>query len=199
MRDAILVCADELFIACGIRAVTMDMVVSELSISKRTLYEYFSCKKELLAECLRLQLNHSRLLKISGEGLLDELLNLYIGMQRVHLVHVSNFCRELRHYYEPLCKELFGLLLHYAALCSNKVEVGITEGYIRKDVHRNVVCTTISGYLILLFVDTNYVGASIRATLSPESVLILARGLSTMKGRAYIDQKINQIEQWHKS
>lgn len=195
MRDAILVCAGELFIQRGIRAVTMDMVVSELSISKRTLYEYFSCKKELLAACLRLRLDHSRLLKSSDDGLLDELLNLYTGMQRIHLAQVSNFCRELRRYYESLYKELFGLLLHYAVLCSNKVDDGITEGYIRKDVHRNVVCTTISGYLVLLFVDTNYDDASIRAIFSPESVLIFARGLSTIKGRAYIDKKINQIEQ----
>lgn len=195
MRELIVACAGELFTRQGIRAVTMDAVAAELGISKRTLYEHFSCKEELLSECLRLRLDRTGLLNASDEGVLDELLSLYSGMQCIHLERVSHFCRELRRYYEPLYKELFGQLLDYATLCGDKVEAGIAAGYIRRDVHRGAVYTAIAGYLLRLFAEVYDERSSIRVLLSPDSVLIFARGLSTIKGRAYIDQKIKLITQ----
>lgn len=43
------------FRRCGVKAVKMDDIASRLSISKRTLYEIFSNKEELLLECVRMQ------------------------------------------------------------------------------------------------------------------------------------------------
>ena len=39
------------FRRCGVKAVKMDDIASRLSISKRTLYEIFSNKEELLLDC----------------------------------------------------------------------------------------------------------------------------------------------------
>lgn len=195
MREQIIVCAGKLFTEQGIRAVTMDAVAGGLTISKRTLYEHFTCKEELLSECLRLRLDQSGLLKTSDEGLLDELLNLYQGMQRIHLECVARFCGDLRRYYDPLYRELFGHVLDYAARCGDKVEAGIADGYLRKDVSRSMVYTAVSGYLVRLFVDVDHERSSIRTLLSPDNIPVFARGLSTIKGRAYIDQKIKQIKQ----
>ena len=48
MRERILEAADRLFYGQGIRAVGVDTVAAEIGISKRTLYNYFRSKDELI-------------------------------------------------------------------------------------------------------------------------------------------------------
>ncbi len=45
--------AAEMFRTYGIRAVTMDMLANDLGISKRTIYEVFKDKEELLQGVLK--------------------------------------------------------------------------------------------------------------------------------------------------
>lgn len=52
LRDRIIAAAFELFLKYGVRSVTMDQISGELGISKRTLYETFKDKNELLREGL---------------------------------------------------------------------------------------------------------------------------------------------------
>ena len=53
-RQKIIETAALMFRTYGIRAVTMDMLANELGISKRTIYEKFRDKDELLAGVLKL-------------------------------------------------------------------------------------------------------------------------------------------------
>jgi TetR/AcrR family transcriptional regulator, cholesterol catabolism regulator len=48
VKERILVKADELFSRYGIRSVSMDDIAGQLGISKKTLYQYFSEKEELV-------------------------------------------------------------------------------------------------------------------------------------------------------
>ena len=52
MKERILVAADRLFYGQGIRAVGVDAVAAEAGISKRTLYNHFASKDELIAAYL---------------------------------------------------------------------------------------------------------------------------------------------------
>ncbi len=49
IRDSV-----ELFMKFGIRSVSMDDIARELAISKKTLYQYFSNKADLIAKILEL-------------------------------------------------------------------------------------------------------------------------------------------------
>lgn len=51
-KNEVIKCASELFFRYGIRAVNMDEVALKLGVSKRTLYETFSSKEELVRECV---------------------------------------------------------------------------------------------------------------------------------------------------
>ncbi|MBP3455592.1 MAG: TetR/AcrR family transcriptional regulator [Alistipes sp.] len=51
-RDHILNQVMEMFIAQGIKSVRMDDIARQLSVSKRTLYEMFGDKEELLYQCI---------------------------------------------------------------------------------------------------------------------------------------------------
>jgi AcrR family transcriptional regulator len=52
MRERILETADRLFYGQGIRAVGVDTVAAEIGISKRTLYNYFASKDDLIVAYL---------------------------------------------------------------------------------------------------------------------------------------------------
>ncbi len=56
MRERILEAADRLFYGQGIRAVGVDTVAAEIGISKRTLYNYFRSKDELIVAYLQRRL-----------------------------------------------------------------------------------------------------------------------------------------------
>ena len=51
VRRKIIDSATKQFVAHGCRRITMDDVAGELHISKRTLYEYFEKKEDLLMAC----------------------------------------------------------------------------------------------------------------------------------------------------
>lgn len=53
MKERILETADRLFYLRGIRAVGVDTIAAEIGISKRTLYNHFPSKDELIAAYLR--------------------------------------------------------------------------------------------------------------------------------------------------
>ena len=56
MQERILETADRLFYGQGIRAVGVDTIAAEIGISKRTLYNYFPSKDELIVAYLQRRL-----------------------------------------------------------------------------------------------------------------------------------------------
>jgi len=52
MKERILATADRLFYQHGIQAVGVDTIAAEVGISKRTLYNHFACKNDLVAAYL---------------------------------------------------------------------------------------------------------------------------------------------------
>ena len=52
VKEKIISGASQMFIKYGIRSITMDMISEQLGISKRTIYENFNDKDELLKFCM---------------------------------------------------------------------------------------------------------------------------------------------------
>lgn len=57
LKDKILRHAVRMFKCNGIKAVRMDDIAAQLSISKRTLYELYANKEDLLLECVRMDMD----------------------------------------------------------------------------------------------------------------------------------------------
>ena len=55
-KDRILLGAEELFFKFGIKSVTMDDIAKELAISKKTIYQFFSDKNELVETLMKFKL-----------------------------------------------------------------------------------------------------------------------------------------------
>ena len=131
------------FRRCGVKAVKMDDIASRLSISKRTLYEIFSNKEELLLECVRMQEEEfdSHMAEFgsdSSHNSIDIILEFY----RFQMQNVSDVSPA---FYEELSK--YGHVMEFL----NKKRIkrnanakeffthGVSEGYFRKDVDFDIV------------------------------------------------------------
>lgn len=70
LRNEVLQQAVKAFFSLGIRNVHMDDIAASLSISKRTLYELFQDKRQLLLEVMRFQRNemHDYMAKIASKA-----------------------------------------------------------------------------------------------------------------------------------
>ena len=79
MRERILETAGRLFYGQGIRAVGVDTIAAEIGISKRTLYNYFPSKDELILAYLS---RHFVQLRTSDRPLLEQILRYFDWLER---------------------------------------------------------------------------------------------------------------------
>ena len=149
VRNLILNAALEQFMSKGIKEVKMDDIASLLSVSKRTIYELFSDKEELLLEALKLLHERTRsegkAIIRRSEHILDIILNLY-GLYFELLKKVN--------------KKFFTELERYPRICqrnkereakNNKkflawIELGRKQGLFREDADFEILAFIARGY-----------------------------------------------------
>jgi AcrR family transcriptional regulator len=144
IRERIVEKAAGLFSIYGIRAVTMDSIAGHLGMSKRTIYETFSDKDELIASVLRLMAGKQKLLiekVVNDSGNSVEAIFRLLEMSRDHFQAMSQaFYDDLKKYhYEVLIKA--SEISNMVELRNNQeiIEKGISEGYFRDDIDPDIV------------------------------------------------------------
>jgi len=78
--ERILAAADRLFYTQGIRAVGVDAVAAEAGVSKRTLYNYYPSKDELIAAYLEARFRH---VTPGDEPALEQILGTFDRLERI--------------------------------------------------------------------------------------------------------------------
>ena len=144
IRDRIIEGAAELFKASGIRSVTMDSLANQLGMSKRTIYEVFSDKDELLMAVLtRMAKQQNELVK----RVIDESENSIVAIFRMLEINRDNFQSMSPAFQSDLKK------YHHVVLMKNAdniempdyrnhfqvIEKGIKEGFFRKEINPDLV------------------------------------------------------------
>jgi len=138
-RQRIIEEAALLFRTYGIRAVTMDMLANQMGISKRTIYEAFKDKDELLRGVLKLMTIRQReaMNKIFSET--ENVIEAIFKMIDLMIDHFKNmspaFQLDMKRYHNEILKKLGEKdeLPYYR----NHIEIikrGIKEGVFREDI-----------------------------------------------------------------
>ncbi len=92
----------------GYKTVTMDRIAAELRISKRTLYELFPNKEELIMACIEQVSNELKEKRLRAEEATQEplLLTLYfIRSTAMHFFLYARFMQETKRYYPSIIKD----------------------------------------------------------------------------------------------
>ncbi len=129
----------------GIRSVTMDDVSKELGMSKKTIYQYFANKTELVEKVLNLMLTRESTACISEEdkasmNAIDILLAVshIVSKQMKEMNPINAF--ELQKYYPAIFREfVIRKRDHVFLQVKQNFEQGIAEGLYRNDLNIDLV------------------------------------------------------------
>lgn len=86
IKDRIIRGAEELFLKYGVRSVSMDDIARHLSISKKTIYQYFVDKDEIVTQVTLNHIDHTKVgfdaLASASKNALDELMRIQMFMKK---------------------------------------------------------------------------------------------------------------------
>lgn len=199
-KDRILIRAEELFMQFGIRSVSMDDIANHLGMSKKTLYQYFADKDELVHGVVGGHIN-----KIQEDciGCKKEASNaiheIFITMERI-IEEFSNMNPMLLYDLEKFHHKAFQLFRNHKdkfllEVINANIEWGIKDELYRSDVNIDVMAKfRIESMMIPFNVAVFSPG---KYNLAETSGLIMENfiyGLATIKGHKLI-QKYNEQRQ----
>jgi AcrR family transcriptional regulator len=133
-----------MFRTYGIRAVTMDMLANQMGISKRTIYEVFNDKDELLTGVLKWMTVKQRGLmeKVMSES--ENVIEAIFKILTIMMDHFQNmspsFQMDMKRYHHDIIEKLD--VVNELPYVSNNVliiERGIKEGVFRKDIDVEII------------------------------------------------------------
>lgn len=141
LKERIIEKASDLFRQYGIRNVSMDDLASLLGISKRTIYENFKDKEDILLSVLNYFFSKK---KEAFESLLKQTNNIvevfiFVIEEQQHTPICNvKFFEDVQKYY-PKAASLIKSHIEMSNIeIRNFLQLGIDEGYVRKDLNVNV-------------------------------------------------------------
>lgn len=161
-------------------------------MSKRTLYQNFDNKEELMVACVEQRIRQEKLFQTDNKQLLDNLLHCYKTIEVILQKVDHRCCVGICKYHPKSYEAIHEHFASYAAMCRDKVAQGVDAGCIRSEITADFVYNSIMGYLKKLISGDEYDRENSKSELMPYSILVFARGISTIKGRAYIDNKLRE-------
>ena len=191
LRDKIITTAMEAFAQKGIRHVKMDDVAKELGISKRTLYEIFDKKEDLLYEGVKFYLGDRR---TQMEVKAQECKNVMEIILLAYKLKVEEFRQTNPCFYTDLVK--YPKVARYLAQQNQQmltnmtkfIERGIEEGFFRKEVNPELVARLFDALGKYVMEQQLYCLYTIEDIFT-NLVFVTIRGIWTEKG-------IEVIKQW---
>ncbi len=202
-KQRILIKAEELFMKFGIRSVSMDDIANHLGMSKKTLYQYFADKDELVLGVVDRHINdlqHECML--CHKDAKDAIHEIFITMERI-MEEFSNMNPMLLHDLEKFHFRAYQRFREHKdkyllQIIRDNIEWGIKEELYRPDVNVDVMSkfrieSMLIPFNVSVFPPNKY-------NLAATSEMIIENftyGLATVKGhkliQKYNDQRKKQI------
>ena len=193
-KERISVKAEELFMQFGIRSVSMDDIAHSLGMSKKTLYQYYADKDELVHAMIR---NHIQQMETDCESCRDQandaIHEIFITMERI-VDELSNMNPMVLYDLEKFHYKAFQHFKEHkdkylVKIVRNNIEWGISQGLYREDVNVDVMSKfRMESMMIPFNVSVFPPGKYNLATISEMIIENFIYGLATIKGHQLIQQ-----------
>lgn len=196
LRTRIIKTAEQEFRVRGANAVKMDDIANILSISKRTLYEIFTNKEELLLESVkeenRIFDEHMRVFyEDERYSVMDLLLELYrYQMRRLSGLAPTYFIDI--HKFPPVIAWIKQKNAENRARSLEFFQKGVKQGYFRPDVDYELISEVGNASMDYVMSHQLYKRYSI-FHLHRNVTMLYLRGLCTVKGIEVLDQKLAEL------
>lgn len=194
MRDRIIKTALDLFRRYGIKSVTVDDIARDAGMSKKTIYQYFKEKDELVLICVEvmMQADYDAVNQIEQEStdMIHSLIRLADYFKTKFATTNPTLLFDIRKNH-PVAWERFLEFKekYYLASLRRSLERGIAEGIFRADMHLEVMCkmrveTVQIGFDPSIFPPDKFQVAEVQAQFFDHFM----QGILTDKGRKLLAQ-----------
>ena len=194
LQERILFTADELFRKYGVRSITMDDLAKHLSISKKTLYQYYTDKDELVhkitGDTLRRVDRDMESIREEAKDAIDECVRIIQYMNALLPAFQPTFMYDLEKYY-PKAYKLF-TNYQFTDLKNGIVQNirrGIREGLYRKDVNAEIIARLRIQQIAGTFDPITFPSPMFsNAEVCRQGLLLFIHGLVSDKGLKLVQQ-----------
>lgn len=190
LKGKILKASMEEFISKGIRPVRMDDIANSLAISKRTLYEIYSNKEELLLESTRLsEEEYDRHISGYREDPQNNVIDILIESYNYRIKRLSGvnpmFFADMRKYqsvvayFEQVRAERHARTIEF-------FKKGVAEECFRSDVNFDIFCRIANASMEYIMQNQMYKEYDLKYILD-NVIMLYVRGICTDKGLRQLD------------
>lgn len=198
MKERIQQKARELFMRYGFRSVTMDEIAGQLGISKKTVYQFFEDKDNLVEAVMQKEMDymHTECLKQmrEAENAVDEIFMDMDSMEEVIDSMNPQIIFDLEKFY-PKTYEKFKKHKHTFLLdiIKKNLQRGIQEELYRNDLNIDIVARfRLESAFIVFNQDIFPFGKYNLLQVSNEIYFLYMHGIATLKGKKLIEKNIQQ-------
>jgi AcrR family transcriptional regulator len=145
-KDKILKGAESLFMKYGVRSISMDDIARHLSVSKKTLYQHFADKEDIVTQVCQSHMEASwrklENVRKSAANAIEELALLSVQLKKDMEEMNPSLLFDLQKYHP----KAWAVWEKYKGVCVNdsmkrNLEQGIQEGYYRPDIDTDILGT----------------------------------------------------------
>ena len=190
----------ELYVKYGIKSITMDDVASELSISKKTLYQYVTDKDDLVGKFIdfEIEIRQEEICKCFNFGFnaIEELFEISVFMNKLMREQNPATEHDLKkyypHHYQKTVKTRRDRMYTYILL---NLQKGKEEGLYRPDLDEEVIAKLyLSRSENIHFNELFTVEEFTSLKLFVELLAYHVRGIATEKGIIVLENKLKELE-----
>jgi AcrR family transcriptional regulator len=198
IKERILIKADELFKRYGVRSVSMDDIAAGLGMSKKTLYQYYADKEELVCAVFVtfLQSNRDRCMndKKRAENAIHEIFLAFDMMREMFSQMNPVVLFDLQKYhpavYQKVHEHKYGFLYQ---VIKNNLDQGVKEELYRPEIDTDVLARFRIESVMLAFNSDIFPNNRTHLIHIEEQITdLMLYGLATTKGQKLIQKYKNQ-------
>ncbi len=193
--------SEELFLKAGIKSVTMDDIATHLGMSKKTIYQFFKDKNELVFALVKKKLKDDEdqvaaIISQSG-NVIEEMINMMKCSEEIFSRINPIVIHDLQKYHPEAWKQFqdfkSGVLVHTLEQLLSK---GIKQGYIRPDIDVKILARMRVAQVEMGFNAAIFPLAEFNTWKVQQQLLEhFNYGICTLKGYKLLNQYKNIIEE----
>ena len=191
-KDRIRQKADELFMRYGLRSVSMDDIANSLGISKKTIYQFFADKNELVDAVLEETLSFSKqncdkIKSTSGNAVEEIFLSMDIAEKIFRNMHPSVLYDMQKYHPQAFARFLKHKNEYLYNVVSKNLERGIREDLYRPEIDIEILSRFRVESMVMSFSPEFYIGQK-HSVAEVEQQLIehFLFGIASLKGHKMI-------------
>lgn len=145
-REKLLKGAEDLFLKYGLRSVSMDDIARHLGISKKTIYQHFADKDEVVATVTKSHTNNLRQkfenIAAESKNAVEELVKISVCIKETMRNMNPSLLFDMQKYHQRAWTEWLAFKMKFIRQnVVRSVSQGIAEGYFREDIHIDILTT----------------------------------------------------------